>query len=135
MAKVQAMWKANPRLRALTEAKDEARPEVRGFAIFLARVEKDHIERMEKSPELLEKYLPYAMALRVENRWAQAFASIAVQQPHWYRGRSGDFFSVDLVNDLSVMSNQTGHAMTPTDGAASEYEGNPVTAVLAVEHA
>ncbi len=56
---------------------------VRGFASFLGRVEKDHIERMEKSPELFEKYLPYAMALRVENRWAQAFAGIAVQSPHW----------------------------------------------------
>ena len=31
---------------------------VRGFADFLGRVEKDHIERMEKTPELFEKHLP-----------------------------------------------------------------------------
>jgi predicted membrane protein DUF2207 len=84
---------------------------VRGFASFLARVEKDHIDRMEKSPELFEKYLPYAMALRVENKWAQAFASIAVRPPNWYRGRGGNFFSADLVKDLSAMSKQTGNPM------------------------
>lgn len=88
---------------------------VRGFASFLARVEKDHIERMETSPELFEKYLPYAMALRVENKWAQTFARIAVQQPHWYRGRGSDFLSPDLVKELGAIWNRVSPATTPTD--------------------
>jgi hypothetical protein len=92
---------------------------VRGFASFLARVEKDHIERMEKSPELFEKYLPYAMALHVENKWAQVFASIAVRPPSWFRGRGGDFFSADLVKDLSAMSKQTGNPVTMGDAPLS----------------
>jgi hypothetical protein len=75
---------------------------VRGFATFLARVEKDRIERLEQSPELFEKYLPYAMALRVENRWAQAFARIAVQQRHCYRGRGPDFLWADQGASVSV---------------------------------
>jgi len=91
---------------------------VRGFANFLARVEKDHIERMEKSPELFEKYLPYAMALRVENKWAQTFSSIAVKSPDWYRCQGADFFPPDLVNKLSAMSNPTDQPMMPTDGSA-----------------
>jgi Predicted membrane protein (DUF2207) len=90
---------------------------VRGFAEFLGRVEKDHIERMEKSPELFEKYLPYAMALGVENKWAQAFGRITVQ-PKWHRGPGSDFFPTQLVARLSAMPNQTGHAMAPTEGAA-----------------
>jgi Predicted membrane protein (DUF2207) C-terminal domain len=89
---------------------------VRGFVDFLGRVEKDHIERLEKTPELFEKYLPYAMALGVENKWAQAFGRITVQ-PKWHRGPGGEFFPMELVEGLSGMPNQTGHTMTPTDGA------------------
>jgi hypothetical protein len=90
---------------------------VRGFADFLGRVEKDHIERLEKTPELFDKYLPYAMALGVENKWAQAFGHITLQ-PKWHRGPGGDFFPMQLVNNLSAMPNQTGQAMAPTDGEA-----------------
>jgi hypothetical protein len=42
-----------------------------GFREFLGRVEEDHIERIEKSPDLFDKYLPYAMALGVEKTWTQ----------------------------------------------------------------
>jgi hypothetical protein len=90
---------------------------VRGFVDFLGRVEKDHIERLEKTPQLFEKYLPYAMALGVENRWAQAFGRITVQ-PKWHRGRGVDFLPTQLVEGLGGMPDQTGHRMTPTDGAA-----------------
>jgi hypothetical protein len=80
---------------------------VLGFREFLGRVEKDHIQRLEKSPELFEKYLPYAMALSVENRWTQAFANISVAPPQWYQGkRRGGFLPVHLTNDLNQMSNQ-----------------------------
>jgi len=81
---------------------------VLGFREFLGRVEKDHIERLERTPELFEKYLPYAMALSVENRWAQAFINIAVTPPAWYRGKRRDgFLPMHLTNDLSQMSNQS----------------------------
>ena len=86
---------------------------VLGFREFLGRVEKDHIERLERAPELFEKYLPYAMALSVENRWAQAFSNIAVTPPAWYQGKRRDgFLPMHLTNDLSQMSNQ---AMAFTD--------------------
>ena len=54
---------------------------VLGFEDFLSRTQKDQIDRLEKTPELFEKYLPYAMALRVEKKWAQAFSGIALQPP------------------------------------------------------
>ena len=77
---------------------------LRGFVDFLGRVEKDHIERLEKTPELFEKYLPYAMALGVENKWAQSFGRITVQ-PKWHRGQGADFLPMDLVASLRGMSN------------------------------
>ena len=70
-----------------------------GFREFLERVEKDQIERIEKSPELFEKYLPYAMALGVEKMWTQEFARISVPQT---KG-GGDFLPLNLANDLSRM--------------------------------
>lgn len=80
---------------------------VLGFREFLSRVEKDHIQRFEKTPELFEKNLPYAMALGVESRWAESFANIAVPPPQWYRGKQRDgFLPMHLTNDLNQMSNQ-----------------------------
>jgi len=88
---------------------------VRGFQDFLGKVEKDRIERLEQTPELFEKYLPYAMALSVESRWAQAFGGIAVPAPRWYGTRGADFFPMSLASELSTMSNQTGQSpLAPT---------------------
>jgi hypothetical protein len=93
---------------------------VLGFREFLGRVEKDHIERLEKSPELFEKYLPYAMALSVENRWAQAFADIAITPPQWYQGKSRNgFLPMHLTEGLNQMSNQAATFGTSTPPSRS----------------
>jgi uncharacterized membrane protein YgcG len=98
-----------------TVAGARAYAKVLGFEEFLGRVEKDQIERLEKTPELFEKYLPYAMALRVEKKWVQVFSSIGVQPPQWYQGASGSSFQPSLfVNDLNVMSSHAGSVMTST---------------------
>jgi uncharacterized membrane protein len=97
--------------RTVAGAREYAK--VLGFENFLGRVEKDQIERLEKTPELFEKYLPYAMALRVEKKWVQAFARMAMQPPQWYQGSYGSRFQPFLlVNDLSVMSSHAGSVMT-----------------------
>jgi hypothetical protein len=76
-------------------------------------LEKDHIVRLEGTPELFEKYLPYAMALQVEKKWPQAFGGVTVPPPQWYqREHGGDFFPMHLVDDLNGMSNQAGSVLT-----------------------
>jgi uncharacterized membrane protein len=55
-----------------------------GFQEFMNRVDADRIKRLP--PDTFEKYLPYAMALGVEQRWAQAFAGIVKDPPNWYVG-------------------------------------------------
>jgi hypothetical protein len=80
-----------------------------GFSEFLGRVEKDHIDRLERTPELFEKYLPYAMALSVENRWTQACSNIAVAPPGWYQGKHRDgFLPMHVTRDLNQMFIQAG---------------------------
>ena len=96
-----------------TVAGARAYAKVLGFEDFLGRVEKDQIERLENAPELFEKYLPYAMALRVEKKWVGAFSSMGMQSPKWYQGAGGSSFQPSLfVNDLGMMSSQAGGVMT-----------------------
>lgn len=71
---------------------------IEGFKLFLSVSEKDYLNfrtPVEKTPELFEKYLPYALALNVENRWAEKFADVlrtdltpdqGGYRPNWYAG-------------------------------------------------
>jgi hypothetical protein len=61
--------------------------EVRGFQEFLDRVDADRMQRL--TPDLYEKYLPYAMALGVERGWTSAFDGIAVPVPDWFGSDGG----------------------------------------------
>jgi uncharacterized membrane protein len=108
--------------RTLTGARTYAR--VRGFEDFLGRVEGDRIQRLETTPELFEKFLPYAMALHVEKKWVQAFAGIAMQPPQWYQGPYGAGFQPYIfVNDLNYMSAQAGSVMASSPRSSSGGSG------------
>jgi uncharacterized membrane protein len=110
--------------RTITGAR--ALEKVLGFEEFLGRVEKDQIERLQKTPELFEKFLPYAMALQVEKKWVQAFSGIAMQPPQWYQGAYGSGFTpYFLVNDLNSMSMQAGSVMAsaPRSSGGSGFGG------------
>ncbi len=63
-------------LRAPTKLGRKALDEIEGFRTFLARTESDRLDRMhppEKTPALFQAYMPYALALGVENRWSEQF--------------------------------------------------------------
>lgn len=52
---------------------------IKGFKIFLSATERDRMNMMnppEKTPELLQKYMPYALALNVEQKWSEQFSGI-----------------------------------------------------------
>jgi uncharacterized membrane protein YgcG len=52
---------------------------IAGFQRYLSITEEDRLEMLhppEKTPELFERYLPHAIALGVENRWAGKFAAV-----------------------------------------------------------
>lgn len=63
--------------------------EILGFKMYLQHAEKYRIERLyapKNYQELFEKFLPYAIALKVENAWATQFKDLAVTPPSWYEG-------------------------------------------------
>jgi uncharacterized membrane protein YgcG len=97
-----------------------------GFEEFLRRVESDRFDRVVKTPELFEKYLPFAMALGVETHWARAFEGVYSTPPTWYQGGSTPHFStVGFVGRLGGMAATTGHAMTsaPRSSGGSGFGG------------
>lgn len=109
---------------ARTAAGARALARVLGFQQFLGRVEKEQIARLETSPDLFEKYLPYAMALGVEKKWVAAFSGIALDPPQWYQGGYGAGFQPYLlVNDLNLMSSQAGSAMSSAPRGSSGGSG------------
>jgi uncharacterized membrane protein len=58
--------------------------EILGFQEFVNRVDADRLRRMPS--DTFEKFLPYAMALGIENRWAKNFEGIVQNPPTWYVG-------------------------------------------------
>ena len=60
----------------------QAVDEADGFALYLKVAEKQHMDWLhppEKTPELLERYLPYALALGVQQEWSEQFRDTVEQ--------------------------------------------------------
>jgi uncharacterized membrane protein YgcG len=89
-----------------------AKKKIKGFEEFLLRAEKDRLERMADQ-NLFEKYLPYAIALDVSDRWARAFEGITQEAPRWYSatGDTGMFHPVSFHRSLDGALSTMGSAM------------------------
>ena len=84
-----------------------------GFEEFLTRVEADRFERIIKTPEMFERFLPYAMVLGVEKNWARAFDAIVTSAPAWYQGTDPTHFDTPTFSRrMGDMAARTGTAMT-----------------------
>jgi uncharacterized membrane protein YgcG len=91
------------------------RNQILGFEEFMNRAEKDHFARLVNSPQMFDKYLPFAMALGVEGKWAHAFENIYKQPPGWYQGHyDGVFRPYLLMHNLNAMSSRTASTFTST---------------------
>jgi uncharacterized membrane protein YgcG len=113
---------------ARTQAGARALEGALGFEDFLVHVESDRFNRTIKTPEMFEKFLPFAMALGVEKNWSKAFQGIYTQPPEWYQGSYGpNFYPYMFANDLNSMSSMAGSVMTSAprsaEGSAFSSDG------------
>jgi uncharacterized membrane protein YgcG len=111
---------------ARTEEGTRTLERILGFEEFLSRVETERYRRMVTSPEMFEKYLPYAMAFGVEQKWASAFDDIYKEPPDWYRGRwDRGFRPIYFANSMSSMSSSaaTTLASRPRSSGGSGFSG------------
>lgn len=107
-----------------------------GFKMYLQQAEQhiyDQLAPPEKTLELFEKYLPYAIALKVENEWAEKFDNIvqkAIEEgykPTYYSMRGGNFHALS-VSDMSRgissgLSNTISSASTPPSSSRGGSSG------------
>ena len=112
---------------AHTEQGTRALEGVLGFEDFLVHVEAERFNSMIKTPQMFEKFLPFAMALGVEKNWSKAFQGILTQPPEWYRGSSygPGFYPMMFTNDLSSMSTRVSSVMSsaPRSSGGSGFGG------------
>jgi hypothetical protein len=97
-------------LKAPTLKGRQVMDQVEGFKMYLSVAEKDRLNMLnppEKTPQLFEKYLPYALALNVENEWSEQFAEVLAKaqvdgqaySPSWYQGSSWNNFGTSGFSD------------------------------------
>ncbi len=111
---------------------------IEGFKLYLSVAEKEGLNRRnpsEKTPALFEKFLPYALALDVENEWSEQFAEVLARaqiedgyRPGWYSGRTwhGKGFSglasslgSSLATTISSSSSPPGSSSGSSGGGSS----------------
>jgi len=95
--------------------------EMLGFKDYLEVAEKDEMNLRnppEKTPQLFEAYLPFALALGVEQAWAEKFAAVleAIRepdgsgyQPSWY---SGSWDSSRISSNVGSVASGLGSAIS-----------------------
>ncbi len=112
---------------ARTEAGARTLEQVLGFEEFLRRVEKENFERVVKTPELFDRFLPFAMAFGVEQKWAKAFQGIYTQPPTWFVG-SGPITAFNASHFSSRLADFSGRAgstlsSSPRSSSGSGFSG------------
>ncbi|MFI5118207.1 MAG: DUF2207 domain-containing protein [Terriglobales bacterium] len=97
--------------------------EILGFQEFINRVDADRLKRMP--PDTFEKFLPYAMALGLENRWAKAFQGITQNQPTWYVGPTPyvGFNAIFFATSMHAMAMDAHQAFVAAPRASSGGSG------------
>jgi uncharacterized membrane protein YgcG len=101
---------------------------IAGFKQYLSITEGERLDRMnppKDTPELFERYLPYAIALGVENRWADRFsdklAAAAAQGQSgfgWYAGSNSPW------NDTGSFVDSVGSSLAGSVSSASAAPGS-----------
>ncbi|MCW8929237.1 MAG: DUF2207 domain-containing protein [Gammaproteobacteria bacterium] len=123
-------------MKAPTLKGRELLDKVDGFKQYLMVTKTEELQQKnpsgqlpELTPELFEKYLPYAMALDVEKQWSERFSSIFSQleqrgehhKPLWYTGRHWD--THNLTGFSSAMGDTLNSAISSSSTAPGSSSG------------
>lgn len=115
-------------LKAPSRSGQQVRDQISGFREYLSVAEEDRLNVMnppKKTPELFEKFLPYAIALDCENAWGKKFAGVLAAAAAagaagyaWYHG------SRDWSRDPAGFSNHVGSTLAAAISSASTAPGS-----------
>lgn len=113
---------------AMTKAGARRWAEVKGLEEYIRRAEKLELETRyapEKTTELFESLLPYAVALNVSDIWVKQFATVlASQPPTWYVGHGINHFNAASFSEgISGFSSAATATMGSSPGSSSGSGG------------
>jgi uncharacterized membrane protein YgcG len=124
-------------LRAPTAQGRLLMDQLMGFKLYLEVAEKDDLNRLQapqKTPELFEKYLPFAVALGVEQAWAEQFSDVfsrlgeqrnGAYRPAWYQGSFNSARLGGFASNLSgSFSSAISSAATPPGSSSGGSGGS-----------
>ena len=106
---------------------------IEGFRMYLATAEKERLNALhppEQTPELFEKYLPYALALGVEQEWSEQFSDVLMRAsmsgdgyaPRWYSGNH--WHNYDAGEFSSKLGASLGSAISSSSSAPGSSSGS-----------
>jgi hypothetical protein len=107
-----------PIMPARTAAGTRTREAALGLKEFLSRVQDPHNTSTMTSPELFQRYLPFAIALGVAGNWAKAFDDLYGGAPKWYVDGSGQFSASSFSRSIGTMSSAVASSRSPKPSAA-----------------
>jgi uncharacterized membrane protein YgcG len=116
---------------------------VDGFKMFLTAVDADRLQTLqttippEKTPQLFERFLPYALALGVEHAWAEQFSRVLARaaaaggagggtsySPSWYVGAGlASFSASDFTSSFSSSFSSAVSSSSAAPGSSSGSGG------------
>ncbi len=121
-------------LKAPTVEGRKIMDEIEGFKWFLSVTEKDRMNfhnPPEKTPELFEKFLAFALALGVENKWAEQFNDVFSKlkeegneySPTWYHGKFNSLSAAGLATSLGQSLASAVSSSSTAPGSSSGFSG------------
>ncbi|MEN6474803.1 MAG: DUF2207 domain-containing protein [Syntrophaceae bacterium] len=107
---------------------------IEGLELYLSIAEKDRLQELnppDKTPETFEKFLPYALALGVEQDWCERFADLLGAPgaapgytPAWYEGaRLNSFGAHGLASSLGSFAAGLADAASPPGSSSGSGGG------------
>ncbi len=125
-------------LKAPTHMGREILNHVEGFKEYLSVAEEDRLNLMnppERTPELFEKFLPYALALDVDQEWSEQFSGVLAAvatgpgdegsgyRPAWYSGTSSSFADFRSGSFASALGSGMTGALSSSSRAPGSSSG------------
>jgi uncharacterized membrane protein YgcG len=116
-------------LRAPTMTGRKLLDQIEGFRMYMTTAEEERLKVLhppEKTPELFQRYLPYALALDCENEWNAKFAAVlaaaaaagVATSPSWYSGSNWD------TGNMGSFTDSIGSSLATSTSSASVAPGS-----------
>ena len=110
-------------IKAPTQEGAEVQAELEGFKMYLETAEEKRLNMLtvpERTPELFEELLPYAIALDVENKWSKKFSEVlkrAGYAPEWYQSDT-PFALHSFSSSINSFTSSVGSAQTTASSSS-----------------